>query len=143
MADSQASGLLEQAFAAQLPPYAELHCLTNFSFLRGASHPHELVVQAMSCGYSALAITDECSLAGVVRAHMAVKEIEQERERQQKERDAKAKAAQAAAPLEEAAKSVAAKPAEDLSVISWAGHIMKDGNHGYADHEEETYRRLA
>lgn len=112
MADSQASGLLEQAFAAQLPPYAELHCLTNFSFLRGASHPHELVVQAMSCGYSALAITDECSLAGVVRAHMAVKEIEQERERQQKERDAKAKAAQAAAPLEEAAKSVAAKPAD-------------------------------
>lgn len=112
MADSQASGLLEQAFAAQLPPYAELHCLTNFSFLRGASHPHELVVQAMSCGYSALAITDECSLAGVVRAHMAVKEIEQERERQQKERDAKAKAAQAGASLEEAAKSTAIKPAD-------------------------------
>ncbi|PNE55499.1 error-prone DNA polymerase [Paraburkholderia fungorum] len=112
MVDSQASGLLEQAFAAQLPPYAELHCLTNFSFLRGASHPHELVVQAMSCGYSALAITDECSLAGVVRAHMAVKEIEQERERQQKERDDKAKAAQTGASLEEAAKSTAIKPAD-------------------------------
>ncbi|PRZ41434.1 PHP domain-containing protein [Paraburkholderia fungorum] len=99
MADSQTSGSLEQTLSAQLPPYAELHCLTNFSFLRGASHPHELVEQAMSCGYSALAITDECSLAGVVRAHMAVKEIEQERERQQKERDDKAKAAQTGASL--------------------------------------------
>ncbi len=59
-----------------LPPYAELHCLSNFSFLRGASHPEELVAQAASLGYSALAITDECSLAGIVRAHVAAKEAE-------------------------------------------------------------------
>jgi len=54
--------------------YAELHCLTNFSFLRGASHPEELVARAAALGYGALAITDECSLAGVVRAHEAAKE---------------------------------------------------------------------
>ncbi|HVY05349.1 MAG TPA: error-prone DNA polymerase [Burkholderiales bacterium] len=54
--------------------YAELHCLTNFSFLRGASHAQELVDTAIRRGYKALAITDECSLAGVVRAHTAVKE---------------------------------------------------------------------
>jgi len=56
-----------------LPRYAELHCLSNFTFLRGASHPHELVERADALGYSALALTDECSVAGVVRAHMAVK----------------------------------------------------------------------
>jgi error-prone DNA polymerase len=53
--------------------YAELHALTHFSFLRGASGPDELVKQACSLGYRALAITDECSLAGVVRAHIAAK----------------------------------------------------------------------
>jgi len=56
-------------------PYAELHCLTNFSFLKGASHPEELVARAAQCGYSALAITDECSLAGVVKAHVAAKDL--------------------------------------------------------------------
>ena len=56
-----------------LPAYAELHCLSNFSFLRGASHPEELVERAQALGYAALAITDECSLAGVVRAHLAAK----------------------------------------------------------------------
>lgn len=50
-----------------------LHCLTNFSFLRGASHPHELVEQACQLGYQALAITDECSVAGVVRAYVAAR----------------------------------------------------------------------
>jgi error-prone DNA polymerase len=59
---------------AQLPDYAELHCLTNFSFLRGASHAEELVRRARDLGYQALAITDECSLAGVVRAHVEAKE---------------------------------------------------------------------
>ena len=54
--------------------YAELHCLTNFSFLRGASHPEELVVRAVELGYAALAITDECSVAGAVRAHVAARE---------------------------------------------------------------------
>ncbi|WP_116809106.1 error-prone DNA polymerase [Steroidobacter cummioxidans] len=48
--------------------YAELHCVSNFSFLRGASHPGELVHEAHNLGYSALALTDECSVAGVVRA---------------------------------------------------------------------------
>ncbi|MFL6563663.1 MAG: error-prone DNA polymerase, partial [Burkholderiales bacterium] len=59
---------------ACLPEYAELHCLSNFSFLRGASHPEELVERAAALGYQALAITDECSLAGAVRAHQAAKE---------------------------------------------------------------------
>ena len=54
--------------------YAELHCLSNFSFLRGASHPEELVARAAELGYSALALTDRNSLAGVVRAHLAAKE---------------------------------------------------------------------
>ena len=54
--------------------YAELHCLTNFSFLRGASHPEELVERAAELGYAALAITDRNSLAGVVRAHRTAKE---------------------------------------------------------------------
>jgi DNA-directed DNA polymerase III PolC len=55
-------------------PYAELHCISNFTFLRGASHPEELVLRARELGYAALAITDECSLAGVVRAHVEAKQ---------------------------------------------------------------------
>jgi predicted metal-dependent phosphoesterase TrpH len=55
--------------------YAELHCLSNFTFLRGASHPEELVETARQLGYTALALTDECSLAGVVRAHVVDREI--------------------------------------------------------------------
>ena len=61
------------AGAAGLPGYAELHCLSNFSFQRGASHPHELVARAAKLGYQALALTDECSVAGVVRAWAAAK----------------------------------------------------------------------
>lgn len=56
-----------------LPEYAELHCLSNFSFLRGASQPEELVERACALGYSALALTDEASMAGAVRAHLAAK----------------------------------------------------------------------
>ena len=56
--------------------YAELHALSNFTFLRGASHPEELVETAAALGYEALAITDECSMSGVVRAHMAAKAAE-------------------------------------------------------------------
>src|SRR5687768_16222553 len=56
-------------------PYAELHCRTNFTFLEGASHPHELVERAAELGYAALAVTDRATLAGVVRAHVAAKEI--------------------------------------------------------------------
>ena len=58
-----------------MPPYAELHCLSNFTFLRGASHAEELVARAKELDYAALAITDECSLAGIVRAHVAAKEV--------------------------------------------------------------------
>ncbi|NLG41645.1 MAG: PHP domain-containing protein, partial [Phycisphaerae bacterium] len=60
--------------SAAEPAYAELHCLSNFSFLRGASRPEELVEQAAAAGYAALAITDHESLAGIVRAHTAAKE---------------------------------------------------------------------
>ncbi|MBC9904356.1 error-prone DNA polymerase [Achromobacter xylosoxidans] len=68
MDDDDTPGLL-----AQLPGYAELQCQSNFSFLQGASHPEELVERAAELGYAALAITDECSLAGVVRAHVEAK----------------------------------------------------------------------
>jgi len=56
--------------------YAELHCVSNFSFLRGASHPGELVREAHNLGYSALALTDECSMAGVVRAYEEARKID-------------------------------------------------------------------
>jgi error-prone DNA polymerase len=56
-------------------PYAELYCRSNFSFLRGASHPEELVRQAFDLGYRALALTDRCSLSGVVRAHAEAKSL--------------------------------------------------------------------
>ena len=55
--------------------YAELHCKTNFSFLEGASHPDELVARAAELGYHSLAITDRNSLAGIVRAHAAAKQV--------------------------------------------------------------------
>jgi error-prone DNA polymerase len=58
-----------------LSAYAELHALSNFSFQRGASHPEELVARAHALGYSALAMTDECSMAGVVRAHGEAKRL--------------------------------------------------------------------
>src|SRR3954469_22294525 len=67
-------GTCMESLPESLPRYAELHCLSNFSFLRGASHPEELVERAAELGYSALAITDECSFAGVVRAHVAARE---------------------------------------------------------------------
>ncbi len=63
--------------------YAELHCVSNFSFLRGASHPEELVQQAARLGYAALALTDECSVSGIVRAHAAIKEHVKEKIKEQ------------------------------------------------------------
>jgi error-prone DNA polymerase len=60
---------------ANTVPYAELHCRTNFSFLEGASHPDELVQRAQQLGLAALAITDRNSVAGVVRAHAAAKDV--------------------------------------------------------------------
>ncbi|WP_019143056.1 error-prone DNA polymerase [Noviherbaspirillum massiliense] len=58
-----------------LPAYAELQCVSNFTFLRGASHPEELAARAAKLGYRALAPTDECSVAGVVRAHVEAKKL--------------------------------------------------------------------
>jgi error-prone DNA polymerase len=58
--------------------YAHLHTTTNFTFLTGASHPHELVARAWELGYDALAITDECSLAGIVKAYTAIKQLPEE-----------------------------------------------------------------
>jgi error-prone DNA polymerase len=55
--------------------YTELQVTSNFTFLRGAAHPEELVEQAAALGYSAIAITDRNSLAGIVRAHAAAKKI--------------------------------------------------------------------
>ena len=55
--------------------FAELHAVSNYSFLRGASHPEEIVQAAHALGYRAIAITDECSVAGVVKAHMAAQEL--------------------------------------------------------------------
>lgn len=57
-----------------IPEYAELRCISNFTFLRGASTAEELVHRAKALHYSAIAIADECSLAGIVRAHTAAKE---------------------------------------------------------------------
>src|SRR5262245_63570981 len=65
---------LRKQSAVSPVPYAELHCRTNFSFLEGASHPHELVERAAELGYAALAVTDRETVAGVVRAHVAAKE---------------------------------------------------------------------
>ncbi len=59
--------------SAGSPAYAELHCLSDFSFLRGASSAEQLFERARQCGYSALAITDECSLAGIVRGWEAAR----------------------------------------------------------------------
>jgi error-prone DNA polymerase len=58
-----------------LPGYAELACRSNFSFLTGASHPEELVVRAKALRYAALALADECSLGGVVRAHAEARRL--------------------------------------------------------------------
>jgi error-prone DNA polymerase len=54
--------------------YAELHCLSDFSFLRGAATARQLFERAKACGYRALAITDECTLAGIVRAFEAARD---------------------------------------------------------------------
>ncbi len=61
-------------FGIRAPTYAELQAITNFSFLSGGSHPHELAAQAKALGLSALAVADRNTLAGVVRAHVAAKD---------------------------------------------------------------------
>src|SRR5215510_14682817 len=63
------------SFPESIPPYAELQVTTNFSFLRGAAHPDELVLTAAALGHQAIAITDRNSFAGIVRAHHAAKQV--------------------------------------------------------------------
>jgi error-prone DNA polymerase len=58
--------------------YAELVCTSNFTFLNGASHPQELVARAAELGYHAIALTDECSLAGIVRAYEETQRCQQQ-----------------------------------------------------------------
>ena len=65
-------------FSPELAGYAELTCMSNFTFLRGASHPEQLVDRARRLGYTALAITDECSLGGVVRAYVEARKTARE-----------------------------------------------------------------
>ena len=57
-----------------IPGYAALNVTSNFTFLRGASHPEELVAEASRLNYKAIAITDECTVSGLVRAHVAAKD---------------------------------------------------------------------
>src|SRR5690606_19098289 len=66
----------KRTYFVAMVQFAELHTITNFSFLRGASHPEELVLRGAELGYQAIAITDECSFAGVVKAHVAAKDAE-------------------------------------------------------------------
>ena len=61
--------------------YAELVCTSNFTFLHGASHPQELVAHAAELGYCAIALTDECSLAGIVRAYEEARRCQQRGQR--------------------------------------------------------------
>ena len=57
-------------------PYAELGVASNFSFLKGASHPEELIVRAGKLGLTHIGLADQNTVAGVVRAHMAAKEAD-------------------------------------------------------------------
>jgi error-prone DNA polymerase len=67
---------LPSSVAPAWPRYAELHAKTNFSFLEGASHPDELALRAAKLGLAALAVTDRNTLAGVVRAHAAARQLQ-------------------------------------------------------------------
>ena len=62
--------------------YCELHCKTNYSFLTGGSHADELILRASQLGYRAIAVTDENTLAGVVRAYAAARESNEEAARE-------------------------------------------------------------
>src|SRR6266851_1788546 len=74
-ATTSRAGLSMASSPERVLHYAELQVTTNFSFLRGAAHPDELVVTAAASGHRALAIPDRNSLAGIVRAHHAAKEV--------------------------------------------------------------------
>jgi error-prone DNA polymerase len=72
-----------------IPPFAELAVTTNFSFLRGASHPEELVRQAAELGLAAIAITDRNTLAGVVRGHVMAKQLKEDAEKEKEKPEEK------------------------------------------------------
>src|SRR5215468_721601 len=74
-ATTSRAGLSMASFPEPAPRYAELQVTSNFSFLRGAAHPDELVLTAATHGHQAIAITDRNSFAGIVRAHHAAKEV--------------------------------------------------------------------
>ncbi|MDR3381162.1 error-prone DNA polymerase, partial [Cupriavidus basilensis] len=95
------------ALLPALPDYVELHCISNFTFLDGASHPVELIERAFALGYRGLALTDECSVAGTARAHHALKDL-LERTRDAAERSA----ARLAAGLREDEDEAAEEPEE-------------------------------
>src|SRR5262249_43324321 len=69
------AGLSMASLPEQTPRYAELQVTTNFSFLRGAAHPDELVLRAGTLGHQAIGITDRNSFAGIVRAHHAANQV--------------------------------------------------------------------
>ncbi|MGA8755559.1 MAG: error-prone DNA polymerase [Stellaceae bacterium] len=75
MTKFRGSGATHAEAVTETPAYAELQVTTNFSFLRGASHPAELVLTAAALGHRAIAVTDHNSVAGIVRAHQAAKEV--------------------------------------------------------------------
>src|SRR5215475_14124825 len=74
-ATANRTGSSMSSFPESIPRYAELQVTTNFSFLRGAAHPDELVLTAAALGHQEIAISDRNSFAGIVRAHHAAKEV--------------------------------------------------------------------
>ncbi|MFK7912624.1 MAG: error-prone DNA polymerase [Pseudomonadales bacterium] len=76
-ANTRAANTSAANTSAAKAEFAELHVLSNYSFLHSAAHPEELVQEAARLGYRAIAITDECSLAGVVKANVALHELQQ------------------------------------------------------------------
>jgi hypothetical protein len=75
---STTSASVLEGLLPTLPDYVELHAISNFTFLTGASHPGELIERAFALGYRGIALTDECSVAGTARAHQALKELREE-----------------------------------------------------------------
>src|SRR3569833_184661 len=72
----QHDGFYTVSFNRLRMEYCELQVTSNFSFLRGASHPEELVEESIACQHSAIAITDRNTLAGIVRAHKMARKYE-------------------------------------------------------------------
>nr|WP_315592036.1 error-prone DNA polymerase [uncultured Cupriavidus sp.] len=116
------------ALLPSLPDYVELHCVSNFTFLNGASHPQELIARAFQLGYSGLALTDECSVAGTARAHHAIKVLREDMW------EAVARSARRLAAGQTVGDS---DDADELRTFALegedAGDAIDDADHGYAD----------